>query len=251
MLDVFIKGWNVFSKKIYFIYLLLITLLYTGYIILFNGYMQYLIEEISIKMVDIKLIHFFAYFYKELLIIGLFWLIGTIFINYLSYIAGRSEADKKIKNTNNGLWKVILYSIILCVVFLALIVIGSIIITYLNTSIILMILLIILLILLTLFLIAITLTFTFGIFYMGLTGKTINGSLSSSWNFIKNRFWLIVGFIIILGLILGLIYLLVDELYYILFGYDELISMILRYLLFMIFIMYGTNTITIFIKKYN
>ncbi len=251
MLDIFIKGWNVFSKKVYFLYLFIIALLYTGFTIIFSGYIQSLIEEISTRMVDIKAIHFFAYFSKELIIIGLLWFIGLIFINYLSYIAGKSETDKKLKNTNNGLWKTIIYSIILSIVFLVLIVIGSILITYLGVSILLTIILTILLILLGLFLITIALTFTFGIFYMGINEKTIKESLFDSWNLVRKRFWLIVGFIIIMIIILGIIYLIVDELYYIIFGYNELASMILRYILLILFIMYSTNTTAIFVKKYS
>jgi len=251
MLDVFVKGWNIFSKKTYFWYMFLITLLYVGFTIVFSGYIQALIEDMSTRMVNIKTIHFFAYFYKEFLIIGLLWIVGMIFVNYLSYIAGRSEADKKVKNTGNGLGKSILYSIILTLVFLVLGVISAILITYIGTSILLAILIIILLILLGLFALAIALTFTFGIFYMGQSGKTITDSLSDSWKFVKSRFWLIIGFVIIMFIVLAIIYLIVDELYFIIFGYNDLISVILRYIILVVFMMYTTNSSAIFVKKYS
>ncbi len=251
MLDVLFNGWNFFSKKVYLLYAFLITLFYVAFTVVFSGYIQDVLVKMSEKIVDIKAIHFFAYFYKEIIIIALFWLAGLIIINYLCYVIGRSNADKKVKTTGNGFGKTITYSLILFFVFLVLSVIGAIFLSFIGSSLILAILFLILLIFLTLFTIVIALVFSLGIFYMGLNGTPITISLREAWKFVKKRFWLLIGFIILIAIFLGVIYFIVDSLYYIIFGYNETASMIIRYALLFLFVMYSTNSVALFIKKYN
>jgi len=251
MLDVLFNGWNFFSKKIYLLYAFLITLFYGAFTVIFSGYIQDSLVKMSEQIVNIRTIHFFAYFYKEIIILALFWFGGIIILNYLCYVIGRSNADKKVKTTGNGLGKTIVYSLTLFVVFLAICIIGAIFLSFIESSLILAILFLILLILLALFTIVIGLVFSLGIFYMGLNGTSITDSLNNAWKFIKNRFWLLIGFIILIAITLGIIYFIFDSLYYIIFGYNETASMIIRYALLFLFLMYSTNSVALFIKKYN
>lgn len=251
MLDVLFNGWNFFSKKIYLLYAFLITLFYGAFTVIFSGYIQDSLVKMSEQIVNIRAIHFFAYFYKEIIILALFWFGGIIILNYLCYVIGRSNADKKVKTTGNGLGKTIVYSLTLFVVFLAICIIGAIFLSFIESSLILAILFLILLILLALFTIVIGLVFSLGIFYMGLNGTSITDSLNNAWKFIKNRFWLLIGFIILIAITLGIIYFIFDSLYYIIFGYNETASMIIRYALLFLFLMYSTNSVALFIKKYN
>jgi len=251
MLDILFTGWNFFSKKIYLLYAFLITLFYGVFTVIFSGYINDVITKMSEQIVNIKVIHFFGYFYKEMIIIALFWLAGLIIINYLCYVIGRSNSDKKIKTTGNGLWKTITYSLILFFVFLAICVIGAMFLSFIGSSLLLAIISLILLIFLSLFTIAIALVFSLGIFYMGLNGTTITISLREAWKFVKKRFWLLIGFIILIAIFLGIIYFLVDSLYYIIFGYNETASLIIRYAILFLFVMYSTNSVALFIKKYN
>jgi len=251
MLDILVNGWDFFSKKVYLLYAFLITLFYYAFTIIFSTYMQDAIVSISENMVNIQAIHIFSYFYKELLIIGLFALVGMILINYLCYVIARSNADKKVKSTGNGFGKIIVYSLISFFVFLVLSLIAAVFISFIESSLLLAILFIILLILLAIFIIAIALVFSFGVFYMGLNGTTITDSLKDAWTLIKKKFWLIIGFVILITIILGIIYFLIDCLYYVIFGYNEVASLIIRYVLLFLFLMYTTNSISLFVKKYS
>jgi len=251
MLDILVNGWNFFSKKAYLLYAFLITLIYVGFTVVFSGYITNTITTMSEQIINIKAIHFFGYFYKEMIIIALFWLAGLIIINYLCYVIGRSNSDKKIKNTGNGLGKTIVYSLIFFFVILATIVIGLIFLSFIESSLLLAILFLILLIILAIFSVVIVLLFSIGVFHMGLNGTPINQSLTDAWVFLKKRFWLLIGFIILIAIFLGIIYFLIDSLYYIIFGYNEIASMIIRYILLFIFLLYSTNSVALFIKKYT
>ncbi len=251
MLDVLFNGWNFFSKKAYLLYAFLIALFYGAFTVIFSGYITSIISIMGEQIVNIKTIHFFSYFYKEIIIIALYWFVAMIIINYLCYVIARSNADRKVRTTGNGLGKTIVYSIVFFFVFAVLSVIGAIFLSFIESSLLLAILFLILLIFLAIFSIVIALTFSLSIFYMGLNGTTINQSLNEAWKFLKKRFWLLIGFIIIIAIILGIIYFLVDSLYYVIFGYNEIASMIIRYILLFLFLLYSTNSLALFIKKYT
>jgi hypothetical protein len=161
------------------------------------------------------------------------------------YIIALSESKIKRKNIFDGISKVLSYSSIIALVLIVFGIIMSILLSFQN------IFIFILLGLLALCFIAVSFIFTFGIIQLGLLNKSINDSFYYAWKLIKKRFWTIIGFMILLYVELYLLYLLIDWLYFIIFFYNETASIIIQILIIIIYLLYSINTLTIFTSKKN
>ncbi len=248
MLQSVFKGWNIFKKKEFFFYPLIVSLVYLVYSFFIESYLGNKLVDLTEAMVDVKAIHIFNYsinyFGWELLLILFLWFVGLFIISYLIYIISLSES-KYTEEFWYGFSKVLGYAFLMFIVLIAISFLSALFLSYLN------VITIILLVILALCLIAISFVFTFGNIYLGLNNLPVSEALAKGWKFTKRRFWLIIAFFIVLVIKLYLIYWIIDQLYYFIFYYNETVSIILRAVILIVYLLISINAIAIFTKKFT
>jgi hypothetical protein len=248
MFGLYLKAWNFFKKKVFFLYMLIVAIIYIGFNILTQNYIAEKIILLQQNVLDMSIISMFKYFINfygfETILIILIWFASLFIINYLIYIVSLST-NKKKESFGKGFSKILIFSILLFLVIGVFSLIFSLLMSFIN------IFTIILLIILGLCLIAALFVFTFAIIKLGLNTCTISKALRDSWEFVKRKFILSIVFIIFLMLIIYIIYYLVDFLYEIIFFYNEPASLIIRSVLYLVIILYSTNALALFVDRYS
>jgi hypothetical protein len=239
-------GWNFFTNKKIFkgLFLTIITLIFTYFNINFILNISediILLNTNSLYVIILNIIYTLNY---KLIIVLILISLNLGLSNLTIYSISQIQA-KKYKNKISNLKSVFQLTLLELALGIIISVISLVILHYFNLITAVIGLILFLCVICLFFISVISLTI------LGINPKlTLTNSLVQAWNFIKNKFWLIIVFYIFLAITLNIIYFIIDLFYKLFFEYQLTPIYVLLSLYFVLATIYTTNALAIFINKY-
>jgi hypothetical protein len=244
MIKSIFNGFNIFKKKIELLYTFIVYAIFTAYTFFVLNYTSTISEKID--MTGISLINYPEYIIHTLgwnflgLLLAMF---GTLLLlSYLTTVISNTENKRKLSFIK-GFCKSFKFSILAFIIIIVFMLIFMVLSSYIN------VITVILMILLAILIIYLILIFTIANINLGLFNMNVKEAIKKSRLFLRKKFWHTIGFLILIFVIYFIFYLLIDNIYFLIFTYNTIAAIIVNEIFMLVITLYILNALTLFVKS--